>query len=140
MTDDDVVPDRGGPRLEVTSVTISCPDPRALADFYARLLGVEVGTVEGPGPGEPEGAGWAQLRTGRVTLNFEHERHWRAPVWPAQEGGQSATQHLDVHVDDLEAAQEWAVTCGARLARYQPQPGVRVLLDPAGHPFCLFSG
>lgn len=139
MVDDDVRSGSARPRLEVTSVTIGCPDPRGLAAFYAALLGVEIGALEGPGPGEPDGAGWAQLRSGRVTLNFEHERHWRTPVWPARDGEQIATQHLDIHVDDLEAAQEWAVTCGARLARLQPQQGVWVLLDPAGHPFCLFG-
>ena len=31
-----------------------------------------------------------------------------------------------------------AVACGAVLAEYQPQELVRVLLDPAGHPFCLW--
>lgn len=31
-----------------------------------------------------------------------------------------------------------AQACGASLAAYQPQPDVRVYLDPAGHPFCLF--
>jgi hypothetical protein len=34
-------------------------------------------------------------------------------------------------VDDLAAA-------GAVLASYQPRANVRVWLDPAGHPFCLY--
>jgi hypothetical protein len=38
----------------------------------------------------------------------------------------------------LDAAVEWAIECGARLADFQPQSDVRVLFDPAGHPFCLF--
>jgi hypothetical protein len=46
--------------------------------------------------------------------------------------------HLDVHVDDLEAAGAHAVRVGAVLADFQPQEDVRVYLDPAGHPFCLF--
>jgi hypothetical protein len=48
--------------------------------------------------------------------------------------------HLDVHVDDLAAAVEFAVSLGARPAAFQPQEDVRVMLDPAGHPFCLFAG
>lgn len=28
---------------------------------------------------------------------------------------------------------------GARQAAYQPQDDVRVMVDPAGHPFCLFQ-
>jgi hypothetical protein len=46
--------------------------------------------------------------------------------------------HLDIKVEDLDAAVEHAVAAGARLAEYQPQTRVRVLLDPADHPFCLF--
>ncbi len=46
--------------------------------------------------------------------------------------------HLDLEVDDLEHATAYAVGVGAELAEFQPQPDVRVLLDPAGHPFCLY--
>lgn len=48
--------------------------------------------------------------------------------------------HLDIAVDDVEAAVAWAQEAGAVLAEYQPQRDVRVMLDPAGHPFCLFLG
>nr|WP_197034562.1 VOC family protein [Glycomyces sp. NRRL B-16210] len=75
----------GTPRLSLTSITIGAPDPRALAEFYARLLGRPVTVVEGPGPDEPPEAGWAQVRTGDgPTLNFEYERRWQTPVWPAE--------------------------------------------------------
>ena len=46
--------------------------------------------------------------------------------------------HLDIEVDDLDAAGARAVAAGATLAAFQPQDDVRVYLDPAGHPFCLF--
>jgi hypothetical protein len=46
--------------------------------------------------------------------------------------------HLDIMVDDLEAAGADAVAAGATLAEFQPQDDVRVYLDPAGHPLCLF--
>jgi hypothetical protein len=46
--------------------------------------------------------------------------------------------HLDIEVDDLDAAGKHATACGATLAEYQPQQDVRVYLDPAGHPFCLW--
>jgi len=127
------------PFLDLTSMTVSCPAPRKLASFYATLLG---GTITGdePGlPGEPEEAGWAQVATDRLRLNFEYERCWTPPVWPAVEGRQTATQHLDIHVHDLATAVEWAVSCGASEASFQPQDDVRVMLDPVGHPFCLFT-
>lgn len=47
--------------------------------------------------------------------------------------------HLDIEVDDLERETARALAEGARLAAYQPQDGVRVLLDPVGHPFCLYT-
>ena len=46
--------------------------------------------------------------------------------------------HLAFPVDDLDAAEAHTVAAGAVLAEYQPQDHVRVYLDPAGHPFCLF--
>lgn len=123
-------------------MTITAPDPLALAAFYARLLGRPVTTEEHPRPGDPAGAGWAQIGPpeggGEPTLNFEYEAQWTAPTWPAEPGAQHATQHLDIWVDDLEASTEHAVQAGATLAPVQPQESVRVLLDPAGHPFCLF--
>ena len=47
--------------------------------------------------------------------------------------------HLDIGVDDLDAGVAWAIDAGATLAEHQPQEAVRVMLDPAGHPFCLFA-
>ena len=44
-----------------------------------------------------------------------------------------------VEVDDLEQAVAYAVEVGAEQAEYQPQETVRVMLDPAGHPFCLYT-
>lgn len=127
------------PRIQWTSVTVAAPAPRELARFYADLLGGEVTASDPARPGEPEQAGWAQVRVGDRALNFEYERCWSAPVWPAEHGRQVATEHLDLHVADLAAATEWALACGARLADVQPQQDVRVLFDPAGHPFCLFT-
>ncbi|GAB3660576.1 VOC family protein [Glycomyces tarimensis] len=130
------------PNLTVTAVTVMTPDPRATAAFYSRLLDRPISAVEGPAPGEPEEAGWVLVRapegSGETTLNFEYEREWRPPAWPAEPGRQTATQHLDIRVRDLEAAVEQALAAGARLAPFQPQDDVRVMFDPVGHPFCLF--
>ncbi len=125
--------------MTVTSVTIACPAPRELADFYARLLGTEVLEADPPREGEPPEAGWAQLRAGEVTLNFEWDRHWATPVWPSEAGAQSATEHLDIMVDDLDGGVAWATQCGATPADVQPQEDVRVMIDPQGQPFCLFA-
>ena len=52
-------------------------------------------------------------------------------------GAQRTMMHLDIEVTDLDAATADAVALGARVADFQPQDNVRVLLDPAGRPFCL---
>ena len=127
------------PSLVLTSITVMAPDPRLLAAFYATPpRRGEIVALDPARPGEPENAGWAQVRTSGLTLNVEFEQHWQAPQWPAEADRQSATQHLDIRVEDLAAATDWAVACGARIAEYQPQDDVRVMFDPAGHPFCLF--
>ena len=131
------------PRLQVTSVTIGAPDPRALAAFYARLLDTEVRVSEPARPGMPAEDGWAQLRAtsdvGALTLNFEYEQEYTPPTWPSQPGAPQIQEHLDIWVEDLAASVDWALECGATLAEIQPQEHVRVLFDPAGHPFCLFT-
>lgn len=59
-----------------------------------------------------------------------------APSWP--EGPQHQQMHLDVAVHDVESATDAALALGATPAANQPAPEQwRVLLDPAGHPFCL---
>lgn len=130
------------PSMRVTSVTIGAPDPRSLAAFYSRLLQWPVSDEQAPGPGEPDRAGWAQVRppdgSGQPTLNFEFEPDYIAPTWPSVRGEQQTMTHLDVRVDDLDASARWAEQAGATLAPVQPQDGVRVMLDPAGHPFCFF--
>ena len=130
------------PRMNVAAVTIGAPDPRALAAFYARLLGWPVAAEEPARPGFPPEDGWAQVRppdrTAGPTLNFEYEVHYTRPAWPSEAGRQHITEHLDIAVGDLDAAVAWAVEAGATLAGDQPQEDVRVLFDPAGHPFCLF--
>jgi Glyoxalase-like domain len=124
--------------LRPTSITVMAPAPRQLAQFYATLLGGTITALDPARPWEPEQAGWAQVRTPNLTLNFEFEQQWRVPCWPAEADRQTATQHLDIQVDDLDSAVQWATACGARTAEFQPQDDVRVMFDPAGHPFCLF--
>lgn len=128
--------------MTLTSVTIGAPDPIALAGFYARLLGWTITTVEPATPGEPPNGHWAQLRPPSGSpgprLNFEFEVDYVPPSWPSVAGKPQIQEHLDIAVEDLVSAVEWAVDSGAVLALHQPQEHVRVLFDPAGHPFCLF--
>lgn len=119
------------PTFQLSGIVLGAPDPRALASFYERLLGWSR-TQD-----EPE---WVKLEGGGggAGLSFQREPDHRAPAWPAGEHDQQMQLHLDIEVDDLAAAGAYAETLGAVLAEFQPQDDVRVYLDPAGHPFCLF--
>src|SRR4051794_41423383 len=121
----------GRPQMTLAGVTLDAPDARALADFYHRLLGWTVIQDE---------SDWIVLGApgGGTNLSFQTEKQYVPPVWPARRGEQQMSIHLDIRVDDLETATQHAVRAGARVADFQPQDDVRVCLDPAGHPFCLF--
>ncbi|MGX1854253.1 VOC family protein [Streptomyces sp. NPDC055299] len=121
----------GKPRFSLATVVLDCPDAHALADFYRRLLGWEV-TAD-----EPD---WVLVRhpDGGTGLSFQSEPGYQPPVWPEQPGEQQKMLHLDLRVDDLDEAEAYAVAAGATRAECQPQDDVRILLDPAGHPLCLF--
>ena len=113
----------------LASVSLDTTDPARLADFYGRLLGMRR-IYE-----RPDGSVIALSNGGiavTVMLAADHIR----PTWPGP--GQQKQIHLDVAVTDLPGAVTVAVELGATEAAHQPMPEVwRVLLDPAGHPFCL---
>jgi predicted enzyme related to lactoylglutathione lyase len=111
-------------------MAIEAPDPGALAEFYSRLLDWPIGHQE-------PGTAIVAAPQGSIYLVFQQAQGYVAPVWPPAEGQQRTMMHFDFQVGDLDSAVADAVALGARLADDQPQEHVRVLLDPAGHPFCL---
>lgn len=114
-------------------VVLDAPNARALATFYAELLGWEVF-------GDDEH--WVNVAPSKdagYNLAFTSTNDFIPPVWPNAGNQQQMQMHLDFEVDNLAEAVAHALACGARLADFQPQPHVRVLLDPAGHPFCLYT-
>jgi catechol 2,3-dioxygenase-like lactoylglutathione lyase family enzyme len=118
-------------RRDWWGVALDAPDARELARFYATLLGWEVAREE---------PAWATIgpTDGVAYLAFQTSPGYERPVWPSADGAQQMMMHLDFQVDDLDAAVAHAVDLGAQEAQHQPQDDVRVLLDPAGHPFCLY--
>ena len=109
---------------------IEAPDPGALARFYSELVGWPLGHEE-PGTAilAPPG--------GSTFVVFQEASDYQRPIWPPVDGGQRPMMHFDFQVGDLDSAVEEAISLGATLAEHQPHEQVRVLLDPAGHPFCL---
>ena len=121
----------GRSRTDWFGVCLEAPDPRALADFYAAVLGWPVVRRDSRG---------AAIQVGETNayLSFQQATGYVRPVWPAEPGKQLMMMHVDVAVDDVAAAVAAALELGATLAGYQPQDDCKVLLDPAGHPFCLY--
>ncbi|MFJ5709543.1 VOC family protein [Streptomyces sp. NPDC093105] len=116
-------------RMRLTAVNLDCPDPLALAAFYARATGLPLHERS-----DAEFAGLVGEHG--LVLGFQRADDHRPPTWP--DGEVPAQLHLDFEVDDLDAAVTELTALGATLPPAQPHPDRwRVLLDPAGHPFCL---
>jgi predicted enzyme related to lactoylglutathione lyase len=119
-----------------TTVTLDCSDAEALGSFYADLFGWEINARDG--------VGWVQARDpdGGVGLNFQADDAYEPPTWPEKHGQPAKMMHFEVLVEDLDAAVKRVLRCGGAEAPHQPadrdQARIRVMLDPAGHPFCLF--
>lgn len=121
-------------KIKLYSFTLDCLDPHALAKFYAALLEWEIvyfdeeyACVAPPGVKQGEYPG----------ITFQQNPAYKRPVWPEEPGAQQQMAHIDIAVNDLEKATRHAIDCGARVSDVQFSDGWRVMLDPAGHPFCL---
>lgn len=113
-----------------------------MAHFYADVFGWQ--TVDRDEPSSRSGgAGWILMRQpdGGPTVSLQAEPWYQPPTWPEEAGAQTKMMHFEVAVDDLEAAVRLVQEAGGRVAAHQPpdrDPGrLRIMLDPAGHPFCL---
>ena len=119
-------------RKDWWGVVLEAPDPHALLVFWSQLLDKPIYSES------PEG-GALDFGEGVAYLSVQKAEVYEPPVWPPEPGRQGMQLHLDIEVSDLESAVAHAVELGATTAEFQPQEDVRVMLDPAGHPFCLYS-
>ncbi|WP_431917658.1 VOC family protein [Micromonospora wenchangensis] len=116
---------------QLRTVAIDCPDPRALAGFYAELLGLTLAEEDSDGNewvvlGGPVGQ--------QPRLAFQQATDLIPPAWPDPARPQQF--HLDVTVDDIEVAEKAVLALGGRRLPGEGD-GFRVYADPVGHPFCL---
>lgn len=113
-----------------------------MAQFYADVFRWQVADRDEPSS-RSGGAGWILMRQpdGGPTVSLQAEPWYQAPTWPEEEGVQTKMMHFEVVVDDLEAAIRLVLRAGGRIAVHQPRDRdldrLRIMLDPAGHPFCL---
>ncbi|RKS08127.1 glyoxalase/bleomycin resistance protein/dioxygenase superfamily protein [Nocardiopsis sp. Huas11] len=114
--------------IRYVAVTFDCEDPAELARFYGRVLDLPVvfssdhfvllGQEGAPG------------------LGFNRLDGYRRPTWP--DPAQEKQAHIELGVEDLDETQTRLLSLGATAPPSQPRPDRwRVLLDPAGHPFCI---
>jgi catechol 2,3-dioxygenase-like lactoylglutathione lyase family enzyme len=119
-------------------VSIDCgPDNfEDMITLYRDMLGLKVAERE---------ERWAALvdPLGDKCVNIGVHDWYEPPVWPEVRPEQTKMMHFEVRVNDVPAAVTRAVSFGAREAPHQPPnrdaTRLRVMLDPAGHPFCLWS-
>jgi catechol-2,3-dioxygenase len=114
------------PETTLMGVMLDCPDAKALSGFYSELLGKPV---------TYEAGGMAMIgQDGEHPVLFQQVESYTPPRWPDPAHPQQV--HLDVLVEDVQAAEQAALAIGATRL---PGEGVnwRVYADPASKPFCL---
>ena len=120
-------------KISRTIVAFDAADLKAMSSFWAGLLGDTVGDVDDD---------WHTVYVdGEPRLGIQLAPNHVPPEWP---DGMPQQLHLDLYVDDIEAAHDEALSLGARLLKaaddLTAEEGFQVYADPAGHPFCLCWG
>lgn len=117
---------------------LDCPDPVALAEFYAKVTDSQVYPQMSMKNGVPH---WVAIadQNEKAILVFQRVENYKAPTWP--EGPIPQQMHLDIDVRDLDAAEAVVLANGGKKAEFQPggdaPNAYRVFFDPVGHVFCL---
>lgn len=120
--------------MKLGCVTLDSCDAEKHADFYQKLLGWTIRFTNTDG-----GLKFVGIKSedNDMILLFQEDDAYIKPVWPAEESQQQQMMHLDFFTEDLEKDVAHAIACGATPADTQYSDKWRVLLDPAGHPFCI---
>jgi catechol 2,3-dioxygenase-like lactoylglutathione lyase family enzyme len=115
-------------------VTLDSKNAEEHADFYQKLLGWPIRFTNTDDSLKFVGI---TNETQDLILLFQEEENYERPVWPTEKGQQQQMTHLDFFTDDLEKDVAHAIACGAAPAQTQFSDRWRVMIDPAGHPFCI---
>lgn len=113
------------PIAALAMVTLDAPDAAELGSFYSAVIGWPIAYSD---------ENYAMLTGPSHALGIGTIPDYQPPRWPDDGHKQF---HLDLAAEDVQAAADRCVELGA--TRADPQPGETwvVLIDPAGHPFCI---
>lgn len=116
------------PATAIAALTVDCSDAKAMVQFYRDAFG---------GSADPEFPHLDCVRVDGLLMLFRELDGWDRPTWP----GSNVQMHLEIYVDELQQVEARLVSLGAgKPAEQDPtNPGLIVLTDPAGHPFCIFE-
>lgn len=114
------------------NVVLDSDNAGELAAFYEKLLGWTMFKHE-----EYTTLANVGLNGFPTWITFQQVDDYVPPVWPAAPDEQQQMAHLDFHVEDVEKGVKHALMCGATMSEIQFDDRWRVMLDPAGHPFCI---
>lgn len=129
MTTTENTPAASAPAFRYSAVTFDCSDPAEMARFWGEALGLIVAF-------NTDDFYFLGGKDGAAGLGFHRLPDYRPPTWPGTD--QEKQAHIDLGVDDLDTAEARLLALGATKPEFQPEPDRwRVLLDPAGHPFCV---
>lgn len=124
------------PHIRLAAVSLDCADPVELAQFYIALLDGELLRSKDDSAGGRVGATADSGGTSGIVLVPQRVAGYAPPEWPG-----TSIVHMDLTAgttaEATEQATRRAIELGATLADPQPDQRWRVLLDPAGHPFCV---
>lgn len=111
--------------IALAAIDFDCPDGAELWQFYRQLAELTPHDVNGVAP--------ALVANSGLVVLVQQVEDYMAPTWPTQDRGQQI--HVDFHTEDRAGEVQRAIELGATLQTVER--GFSVLLDPAGHPFCI---
>jgi catechol-2,3-dioxygenase len=116
--------------MRIAALTIECRDLDELARFYAAALAGRI---------THRNQDSSVVSVTGLTLVVHADPTYEAPTWPLPDVGMQ--MHLEFHADDPEAAVRRLCSLGASVPTDQPlaDEGLTIVLDPAGHPLCVFA-
>lgn len=115
------------PTATLAMVNLDAAQTKPMADFWSAVLGWPIVYLD---------EDYAMLTGPSHALGIGAIDDYQRPAWPNDGWKQF---HFDLAVEDVDAAAGQLVDLGAERPAEQPGETWVVLLDPAGHPFCLTS-